>query len=70
MSKLSTYLSPIITLVIIFIMWEFLVNLFSIETYILPAPSDIIYSLSNNLSTKIITLPIVSAEDDPAAPRK
>ena len=41
MSKLSTYLSPIITLVIIFIIWEFLVNLFSIETYILPAPSDI-----------------------------
>ena len=54
MSKLSTYLSPIITLVIIFIIWEFLVNLFSIETYILPAPSDIMHSLSNNLSELLL----------------
>ena len=54
MSKLSTYLSPIITLVIIFIMWEFLVNLFSIETYILPAPSDIMHSLSINLSELLL----------------
>ena len=54
MSKLSTYLSPIITLVIIFIIWEFLVNLFSIETYILPAPSDIMFSLSKNLSELLL----------------
>ncbi len=49
MNKLSTYFSPIIALFIIFIIWEFLVNLFSIQLYILPAPTDIFLSLSDNL---------------------
>lgn len=49
MNKLSTYFSPIIALFIIFIIWEFLVNLFSIQLYILPAPTDIFLSLNDNL---------------------
>ena len=49
MNKLSTYFSPIIALCIIFIIWEFLVNLFSIQLYILPAPTDIFLSLNDNL---------------------
>ena len=49
MNKLSTYFSPIIALTIIFIIWEFLVNLFSIQLYILPAPTDIFLSLNDNL---------------------
>ena len=49
MNKLSTYFSPIIALSIIFIIWELLVNLFSIQLYILPAPTDIFLSLNDNL---------------------
>ena len=49
MNKLSTYFSPIVALIIIFIIWEFLVNLFSIQLYILPAPTDIFLSLNDNL---------------------
>ena len=48
MNKLSTYFSPIIALCIIFIIWEFLVNLFSIQLYILPAPTKINLTLSSS----------------------
>ena len=54
MNKLSTYFSPIIALTIIFIIWEFLVNLFSIQLYILPAPTDIFLSLNDNLSELLL----------------
>ena len=54
MNKLSTYFSPIIALSIIFIIWEFLVNLFSIQLYILPAPTDIFLSLNDNLSELLL----------------
>ena len=54
MNKLSTYFSPIVALIIIFIIWEFLVNLFSIQLYILPAPTDIFLSLNDNLSELLL----------------
>jgi len=54
MNKLSTYFSPIIALSIIFIIWELLVNLFSIQLYILPAPTDIFLSLNDNLSELLL----------------
>ena len=54
MNKLSTYFSPIVALIIIFIIWEFLVNLFSIQLYILPAPTDIFLSLDDNLSELLL----------------
>ncbi len=54
MNKLSTYFSPIIALTIIFIIWEFLVNLFSIQLYILPAPTDIFLSLNDNLKELLL----------------
>ena len=54
MNKFSTYFSPIIALTIIFIIWEFLVNLFSIQLYILPAPTDIFLSLNDNLSELLL----------------
>ena len=54
MNKLSTYFSPIIALSIIFIIWELLVNLFSIQLYILPAPTDIFLSLNDNLGELLL----------------
>ena len=54
MNKLSTYFSPIVALIIIFIIWEFLVNLFSVQLYILPAPTDIFLSLNDNLSELLL----------------
>jgi NitT/TauT family transport system permease protein len=54
MNKISTYFSPIVALIIIFIIWEFLVNLFSIQLYILPAPTDIFLSLNDNLSELLL----------------
>ena len=50
MIKLSNYISPIIALSIIFLVWEFLVKFFSVEMYVLPAPSDILLSLNSNLN--------------------
>ena len=53
MSKLSTYLSPIIAYVIIFIIWEFLVNLFSIQLIFCPL-HQILSILYDNLSELLL----------------
>ena len=54
MNKLTNFISPLIALVIIFIIWEFLVNILSVPLYILPGPSDIFLSLINNLNELLL----------------
>ena len=46
MNKITNFISPLIALIILFIIWEFL----AVPLYILPGPSDIFLSLLNNLN--------------------
>ena len=62
MDRYLSFIAPVLTFLILLIIWEFLVILEEIPLYILPAPSDIFSSLIINykdlLSSAFITLKI------------
>ena len=62
MIRYLSYIAPLLTFVILLILWEFLVILNKIPLYILPAPSDIFSSLLVNykdlFSSAFVTLRI------------
>jgi|TARA_B100000767_G_C19739713_1_gene525613 NitT/TauT family transport system permease protein len=62
MDRYLSFIAPVLTFLVLLIIWEFLVILEEIPLYILPAPSDIFSSLIINykdlLSSAFITLKI------------
>ena len=62
MDRYLSFIAPVLTFLVLLIIWEFLVILEEIPLYILPAPSDIFSSLIMNykdlLSSTFITLKI------------
>ena len=62
MDRYLSFIAPVLTFLVLLIIWEFLVILEEIPLYILPAPSDIFSSLIMNykdlLSSAFITLKI------------
>lgn len=62
MDRYLSFIAPVLTFLVLLIIWEFLVILEEIPLYILPAPSDIFLSLIMNykdlLSSAFITLKI------------
>jgi len=46
-SRYATYLLPAIAILLLLILWELVVQLFSIPTFVLPAPSAIFESIGN-----------------------
>lgn len=46
--------SPLIAFLLVILLWEFLVRVFSVPTYLVPAPSEIVIDFSQNLRSLFI----------------
>ena len=49
-SKLREVTDPLMSILIVLLIWEWVVHTFDISLYILPAPSDILIAVRENVS--------------------
>ncbi len=51
MKRYQQYIMPVLCLIVVLAVWEFSVQFFGIDLYVLPAPSDIVKAIGSDFST-------------------